>query len=237
VRAGSGWRIRKGKRRPAGAPGTLAYVSITNPYSLAYLAAADSALALLEQPNVGSRWTQPSALPDFTVGGLAGHLARQFLSVTEALAGPAGSADPIPLAEHYQRAAWNNSGLDGEANTAIRLGGERAAGEGPQGAAAGARRALETIRAELAGSGAGRPASVPMPGWSLSWDDFLLGRTMELLVHTDDLAVSVGIEPPQPAGALVIELLTRVAVNRHGPVAVLRALSRTERAPGTISAF
>jgi hypothetical protein len=35
----------------------------------------------------------------------------------------------------------------------------------------------------------------------------------------------------------VIDLLARLAVRRHGPTAVLRALSRAERAPGTISAF
>jgi hypothetical protein len=59
-------------------------------------------------------------------------------------------------------------------------------------------------------------------------------------VHADDLAVSVGMATPAlPAAVLdpVFELLTRLAVRRHGPTAVLRALSRAERAPDTISAF
>jgi hypothetical protein len=35
----------------------------------------------------------------------------------------------------------------------------------------------------------------------------------------------------------VLTLLTRLAARRHGPAAVLRALSRAERAPATIAAF
>jgi hypothetical protein len=35
----------------------------------------------------------------------------------------------------------------------------------------------------------------------------------------------------------VFALLTRLAVRRHGPTALLRALSRSERAPATIAAF
>jgi hypothetical protein len=63
---------------------------------------------------------------------------------------------------------------------------------------------------------------------------------MELLVHCDDLAVSADIatpEQPDVAVKLVIDLLSRLAVRRHGATAVLRTLSRAERAPGTIAAF
>jgi hypothetical protein len=59
-------------------------------------------------------------------------------------------------------------------------------------------------------------------------------------VHSDDLALSVGLAtPPLPPEVLdpVFTLLTGLAVRRHGPTAVLRALSRSERAPATISAF
>jgi hypothetical protein len=41
---------------------------------------------------------------------------------------------------------------------------------------------------------------------------------------------------PQSAIDTVIDLLSRPA-RRHGPTAVLRALSRAERAPATIAAF
>jgi hypothetical protein len=35
----------------------------------------------------------------------------------------------------------------------------------------------------------------------------------------------------------VVDLLSRLSVQRHGAVAVLRALSRAERAPSTIAAI
>jgi len=74
----------------------------------------------------------------------------------------------------------------------------------------------------------------------MSLGDFLTTRLMEIVVHNDDLAVSVGIPTPEmPARAFetVADLLTRMAVRRHGPTAVLRALSRAERAPETIAAI
>jgi len=76
--------------------------------------------------------------------------------------------------------------------------------------------------------------------WCLSLDDFLTSRLLELLIHVDDLALSIGVTPPaMPASAidLVLELLMGLAVQRHGTTAVLRALSRRERAPQSIAAI
>jgi len=82
---------------------------------------------------------------------------------------------------------------------------------------------------------------IPLWGpWSLRLDDLLITRMMELAVHADDLAVSVGIPTPElPRSAVdtVVDLLSRLAVRRHGATAVLRALSRAERAPATIAAI
>jgi hypothetical protein len=67
-----------------------------------------------------------------------------------------------------------------------------------------------------------------------------LTRIVEFAVHVDDLSVSVGIPipnlPPQVTDTVLV-LLTRLAAHRHGPTAVLRALSRAERAPATFAAF
>ena len=81
---------------------------------------------------------------------------------------------------------------------------------------------------------------IPWQGWSLSRDDFLTARMMEIVVHGEDVAASVGIAaPPLPPDVLdpVLRLLTRLAVRRHGQAAVVAALTRSERAPRTISAF
>lgn len=63
---------------------------------------------------------------------------------------------------------------------------------------------------------------------------------LELTVHLDDLAVSVGLatpELPDPAFDPVLVLLARLAARRHGQAALLRALARAERAPAAINAI
>jgi len=63
---------------------------------------------------------------------------------------------------------------------------------------------------------------------------------MEPAVHMDDLATSVGIVTPglpAPAFDPVLVLLTRLAAGRHGQAALLRALTRAERAPAAINAM
>ncbi|MGL5909706.1 MAG: hypothetical protein ACRCZP_06885, partial [Phycicoccus sp.] len=81
---------------------------------------------------------------------------------------------------------------------------------------------------------------VPWQGWALPARDFVLTRAMEVLVHSDDLAASVGLEPPEfPRGSadVVLALLASVAATRHGVTAVLRTLSRPQRQPRTVGAF
>jgi hypothetical protein len=65
-------------------------------------------------------------------------------------------------------------------------------------------------------------------------DEYLRTRVVELVVHADDLAASIGVElvPPQPATCRVaIDVLVDAARIRHGDMAVLRALARRERGP------
>ena len=81
---------------------------------------------------------------------------------------------------------------------------------------------------------------IPWQGWSLSDDDFLLTRMMEIVVHSDDLAASVGLEAPEFPDEVVVpvlDLLTRLAVRRHGATALVRTLTRPQRAPATVAAF
>jgi hypothetical protein len=50
-------------------------------------------------------------------------------------------------------------------------------------------------------------------------DDFLLTRMMEIVVHSDDLALSAGIATPPFSPQVfepVLDLLSRLAVVRHG---------------------
>src|SRR5690606_37606081 len=114
---------------------------------------------------------------------------------------------------------WVLEDLDHDSNASIRTGSEDAAGRGPVEVAAQAAELLGRQRTALAAEPRDRVVLLPWAGWSLRLDDFLLTRTMELMVHSDDLAVSVGVdmpEPPSSAAEPVVDLLARLAVQRHG---------------------
>lgn len=206
----------------------------------AFAAAAASAAALLRDPAVAASWDSASVLEEFSVAGLAGHLARQVLAVPRVLDQPVPPDQPVSLADHYARVSWIGAALDDDANAEIRRGGEDEAAGGAASLAAVTEAAVETLRATLPAEPAGRLVRPSWVSWTLTLDDFLITRMMEIAVHSDDLALSVGVATPWlPPAVLdpVLDLLTRLAVRRHGPTAVLRALSRSERAPATISAF
>ncbi|MDG4797495.1 maleylpyruvate isomerase N-terminal domain-containing protein [Micromonospora sp. WMMD1082] len=204
----------------------------------AYLAAADIATTLLGTPRLAERWARPSALRGYSTGGVARHLANQITRTAELLDAPPGRT-AIGVLAHFTGSAWVTTGADSEDNVDIRSRSERAA------AATTAGRlvievdaALTELRRTVPAQPVGRV--VDLGEWGLTVDDFLLTRLMELVVHTDDLAVSLDLPTPEmPAAAteLTIDLLTRIAAWRHGSLAVVRALSRRERAPETITAL
>ncbi|MFE9610017.1 maleylpyruvate isomerase N-terminal domain-containing protein [Streptomyces sp. NPDC006012] len=207
----------------------------------AYLGAAEQAVLLLETPEVAASWVRPSALPELTVGGLAGHLASQIFSVDSALQEPARpDAPPIPLLDHYGRAAWIDAPLDGEVNAGIRARGEDLASQGASRLTGLARASYTEQRAALATCSGDQVVFMPQTGWALHLDDFLVTRMLEIAVHLDDLAVSVGrtvLPLPDAAFDPVLVLLARLAARRHGQTALLRALTRVERAPAAINAI
>lgn len=208
----------------------------------AYLETAAQAVALLDAPEVAAMWGKHSALAEWTVGGLAGHLMYQIFSVAPALQGSESEREPISLLDHYSRAVWIGAPLDGEANSGIRAKGEGIASEGVQPLRERARAALDEQRAGLAQLRGDRVVFMPQTGWALTLDDFLVTRMVELAVHMDDLAVSVGgrgraAELPRAAFAPVVALLTELSARRHGQAALLRALTRVERAPAAINVF
>jgi hypothetical protein len=204
------------------------------------LETAAQAVALLDAPEVAASWEKPSALAQWTVGGLAGHLAYQIFSVDPALKEPASEQEPIPVSEHYARAVWIDAPLDDEISSGIRAKGEDISSEGVRRLVARVHAVLDQQRTGLEEVHGDWVVFMPQTGWALSLDDFLLTRMVELAVHMDDLAVSVGLGAPELAGSAldpVVALLTGLAVRRHGQAAVLRALTRAERAPAAINVF
>jgi mycothiol maleylpyruvate isomerase-like protein len=205
-----------------------------------YLEVAETAAGLLAAPEVAARWDEPSALAEFSVRGLAGHLAGQVFFIPQMLAQPVPAEPVIPIGEYYAQVSWIGSDLDTPFNRSIRANGEHDAADGPAALAAEVAACVADLRSSLPAV-ADRPVRRSTWGrWSISFDDFVTSRMLELVIHGDDLAYSVGLATPAfPARAVetVVDLLSRIALRRHGPTAVLRALSRSERAPVSISAL
>ena len=205
-----------------------------------FAAAARIAAELVLRPEVDARWAEESACAGMSVGGLAFHLGTQTDLVVRLLGAEPTDQAPIALAEHYARAAWVHSGPEDEANVGIREGSDAQAAEGPEALAALLEQRLAELPGVLDGTGADDPVLIPWQGWALTAHDFLVTRLMETVVHSDDLAASIGVETPEfpdDVVAPVLALLTDQAVRRHGPTALVRALARPQRAPGSVSAF
>ena len=206
----------------------------------AFLTAVDSVADLLAHPEVADAWEQPSALAEWSVGGLVGHLAGQAFAGVNLIEAEPSELTPIALDEHYERVTWIGAAVDDEQSVDIRSGGDANAEAGPEALLARVVRARDRLVVLLADTSPDRPVLVPWQGWALRRDDFLVMRMMEITVHSDDVAASVGITAPElPNEVLgpVLGLLTRLAVRRHGQSAVVAALSRAERAPAAINAF
>jgi len=195
---------------------------------------------LVGRPEVGEAWDRESALPGFTVGGLTRHLVSQPECAVEFLriSPTPPDAAVVSLAELYQRTDWFAAPVNAPENTSIRddFNGMAAGG------LADSLTVLAQARAELpaAVAGAGPTTYVPWQDCCLATDDFLVVRLMEIVVHADDLAASVGHEPPVFDDEVVhpvLALLAMLTDRRHGQARAVRALSRTERTDGPVSAF
>jgi hypothetical protein len=205
-----------------------------------FLAAARVAGALAVHPDVAASWSGESACAGMTVGGLAHHLASQLDNTVKLLGAGASDQPPIAITEHYARAAWVHDGHDSEANVGIREGSDALAESGPGALPPLVARWLDELPGALDSVASDDPVLIPWQGWSLTARDFLVTRMMEIVVHSDDLAASIDLSPPEfPEDVLVpvLGLLTTLSLRRHGQAALVRALSRPQRASGSISAF
>ena len=192
---------------------------------------AHAACDLVAAPEVAARWDEPSALPRFLVRGLAGHLVATGTSVVvRYLDVPEPRGETIDPATYYVTVLTTDD-PDAELHQGIRARGEAAAAGGPEALVAEGRRVLDDLARRLAAEPADRRVQVAA-GLVLTLDDYLVTRLLELVVHADDLAVSVGIPTPAVDAAVldpVLDCLVRMGRRRHGDLAVLRALTRRER--------
>lgn len=221
---------------PSPSPAAVAHVPAE-----AFLGCCEVTLALGGRPEVAAAWRADSSCAGMTVGGLTHHLVAQMVHAAELLARPAPADGPvIGLLDHYDRAPWVGQSHRGEVDP-DQNGRDNAAAEvGPEQVLAEARDALSRVADLLTPPRRPEVVHIPWQGWSLPTDAFLVTRMMEMVVHGDDLAVSVGVEGPEHDESVtgpVLGLLAAVAARRHGQAALVRALSRPQRSTGDVSAF
>lgn len=205
----------------------------------AVVRAVDQIVDLVAADQVAVAWESESALPGMTVGGLTRHLVSQPECAVEFLrAQQPGDDVALTLAGYFDRVDWLHAGVDDIENTSIRDDFNEMARPGPGESMAVLERSRGDLSAAIAA--AERTTYVPWQDCSLQVDDFLVCRLLEIVVHADDLATSIGLTAPtfdDEVSEPVLALLAALSARRHGQDAVLRALSRTERAQGSVSVF
>ncbi|MGW6456826.1 sterol carrier family protein [Streptomyces sp. NPDC055078] len=132
----------------------------------------------------------PTRVGDWTVRELTAHLAMVVGSVARSLAAPEPPRAEIALRD------WASA-------TAGFVGSEDEDPRAPAGSAPPAElygRAADGLAEALASAPAGRLVRMPLGAMRL--DDFLVTRTVELIVHTDDLNDATGLDIPYDRKAL-----------------------------------
>ena len=205
----------------------------------AVVRAVDAVADLVTLPAVASAWESESALPGMTVGGLTRHLVSQPECAVEFLSAPhPGHADTVSLMEYFVRVDWLTADVNDAENTSIRDDFNELAAPGASDSLAIFERSRSALARAIAS--AGPTTYVPWQDCALQLDDFLVCRLLEIVVHADDLAVSVDHPTPRFDPEVldpVLGLLAALAQRRHGQERVVRALARQERTAGSVSAF
>lgn len=194
-----------------------------------YVQTAASSLDLLRSDELGTAWDDVSALAAFRVSGLAGHLARSIFLVEEYIDAQISGQPPITAAVYFGELA-NTADIGTSENMSVRDRGDRVAKEGREVLADMAEQALHRIAALLDELPPARRVTVYGHKVMLL-DEYLKTRIVELVVHSEDLALSIGSGVGLPVEAIEIATDTVVAAarQRHGDLAFLRGMTRRER--------
>jgi uncharacterized protein (TIGR03083 family) len=220
------------------APTKLAVVTTESPLAPvpAFFSACELALGVVGSEQVAERWEDDSALDGFSVGALAAHLYTAIRRLESALAQPEPTAPRVVarIADFYGPNRIDEIGqLDDAFHVAIRAEGAERAGRGADTVAEKLEALIGRLQADLAGQTMTRLVPVlRIESGATLLSDYLRTRVVELLVHADDLAASVGIdlEPPPDAVSSAFTVFLELARARSGDVSVLRAFTRRERA-------
>jgi Mycothiol maleylpyruvate isomerase N-terminal domain len=191
---------------------------------------------LASQPEVAAHWKEPSALERMSVGAVAAH----GLGILEQILGDCERPEPatprfLGIVE-YTRAARldKREDLDSKGHEMLIGGAETRAAAGPEAILAHAAGWLEELKWMLPAMDPNKHVYLPrMPPMAGPLAMMVANRTVELVVHMDDLAVSVGLPTPPitpQAGAMALTVLLSVARKMNTDLEVIRVMARAERA-------
>ncbi|MBA2633073.1 MAG: maleylpyruvate isomerase N-terminal domain-containing protein [Chloroflexi bacterium] len=188
-------------------------------------------MELVASPAVEEVWLEPSALAGYRVGGLAVHLVRaietirQYSETERPLPGDA----LVDAVSYYAAVLGNHDPIASDFHDSIRARSERRVDSGHRALVAAATDALTWLDSNDLDPH--RPVKV-LDGVAVRLGDYLDTRLVELVIHSDDLAASVGIEPPAFADAawqVVAGVLSELAQQRYSPRLLALSLARAER--------
>lgn len=203
--------------------------------AVTFLGAADAARRLLDVEGMAERWEEPSSLDRMTIGELTAHLSRAVALVARYLDTPAEPPYRDAAGYFFALVPVADTDLDSDLAVAARDRARQEAGPGLD----TVRRTWDEARADLSQrlDPAVLDRGISVLGSAIRLGDYLTTRLVELVVHADDLAVSLGEPTPDFSAAAteaVTACLTALAALRSSPLEVIRAMTRRERAEADV---
>lgn len=203
--------------------------------AVTFLGAADAARRLLDVEGMAERWEEPSSLDRMTIGELTAHLSRAVALVARYLDTPAEPPYRDAAGYFFALVPVADTDLDSDLAVAVRDRARQEAGPGLD----TVRRTWDEARADLSQrlDPAVLDRGISVLGSAIRLGDYLTTRLVELVVHADDLAVSLGEPTPDFSAAAteaVTACLTALAALRSSPLEVIRAMTRRERAEADV---
>ncbi|WP_166903455.1 maleylpyruvate isomerase N-terminal domain-containing protein [Mycobacterium sp. DL440] len=218
---------------------------MTNPFNLpltcydpgAFIATGYDFLDLVKSPEVARRWSEPSALERMSVGAVAAHGLGNLEQVLDNCERPEPATARFLGIVEYTRSARldKREDLDKYVGHAIIIDiAEQAASEGPGAVIERAEQWLEQLRWVLPAQDPNKHVYLPrLPPMAGALAMMVANRTNELIVHMDDVAVSVNVPTPPirpQAAAMALTVLVSVSRKVNTDLELIRVMARAERA-------
>jgi len=198
-----------------------------NPTRQIFLASCAVVAQAVTDERVAAAWDKPSVLAEQTVGAVAAHVTRGSWVAYDYLddGTPVGSATFVSAADYFAKLL---DAATPDMHSGIRQRGADVATEGPEAAVDNLRAKIAELETRLNDEPADRLLHV-YGGNVMGLDHYLETRILEQVVHLNDLARSIGIDPwPNAPGAddLVISIGVEIGRLRYGDNATIHALFR-----------